>query len=124
VLFSGTKVRLALLHPNDATFTLDTKRGGKSDINNGYFSRDKESTSESEEQFVKGDAPKQAIVTGKRKADQKSIDATLLKSVEAVPISNALWLSQGHVFLNIVRSSTFDGLLSLRFYIGSKAKGK
>jgi hypothetical protein len=26
MLFSGIKVRLALLHPNDATFTLDTKR--------------------------------------------------------------------------------------------------
>ncbi len=56
--------------------------------------------------------------------DQKSIDATLLKSVEAVPISNALWLSHCQVFLNIVSSSIFDGLLSLLFYIGSKAKGK
>jgi hypothetical protein len=51
-----------------------------SDINDEYFARDKVSSSESEEQFFKGDAPKPAIVTDKRKADQKRIDAALLKS--------------------------------------------
>lgn len=65
---------------------VDVSNVDVSDINDEYFSRDKESTSESEAQFFKGDAPKPAIVTDKRKADQKRIDAALLKSVEAVPM--------------------------------------
>lgn len=65
---------------------VDVSNVDVSDINDEYFARDKVSSSESEEQFFKGDAPKPAIVTDKRKADQKRIDAALLKSVEAVPM--------------------------------------
>jgi large subunit ribosomal protein L6e len=65
---------------------VDVSNVDVSDINDEYFARDKVSSSESEEQFFKGDAPKPAIVTDKRKVDQKRIDAALLKSVEAVPM--------------------------------------
>lgn len=49
-----------------------------------YFSRSKESTKEGEEEFFMGDAPKPAIVSDERKADQKTVDTALLKVVSGV----------------------------------------
>merc|ERR1712038_389581 len=39
--------------------------------------------------FFAGDAPKAAIVSDKRKADQKTVDAALMKAVDAVPMLKA-----------------------------------
>jgi large subunit ribosomal protein L6e len=51
-----------------------------------YFSRTKDAPKEGEDEFFKGDAPKQAIVSDDRKADQKKIDDLLLPLVAATPM--------------------------------------
>lgn len=60
-----------------------------SKITDEYFARSASSDMEGEEEFFKGDAPKAAIVSDERKADQKSVDAALLKAVDAVPMMKA-----------------------------------
>lgn len=55
-------------------------------INDAYFARVKSSE---EEEFFAGDAPKPAIVSDQRKADQKKVDAALLKAVDATPMLKA-----------------------------------
>merc|ERR1712193_557602 len=45
-----------------------------SDISDEYFARSKESSPESEDEFFMGDAPKPAVVSDKRKSDQKKVD--------------------------------------------------
>jgi large subunit ribosomal protein L6e len=57
-----------------------------SSINDAYFAREK---STEEEEFFAGDAPKPAVVSDQRKADQKKVDAALLKAVESVPMLKA-----------------------------------
>mmetsp|Transcript_13873 Transcript_13873/g.26125 ORF Transcript_13873/g.26125 Transcript_13873/m.26125 type:complete len:192 (-) Transcript_13873:75-650(-) len=57
-----------------------------SSFNDAYFAR---VNSSEEEEFFAGDAPKPAIVSDERKADQKKVDAALLKAVEAVPLLKA-----------------------------------
>jgi len=57
-----------------------------SSIDDKYFAKVESSTDEGEEEFFEGDAPKPAIVSDKRKADQKKVDAVLMKKVEAVPL--------------------------------------
>ena len=55
-----------------------------SSIDDAYFARSKDSAKEDEEEFFKGDAPKPAIVSDKRKADQKKVDDVLLKTISGV----------------------------------------
>ena len=54
-----------------------------SSINDAYFARSK---STEEEEFFANDAPKPAIVSDERKADQVKVDAALVSAVEAVPL--------------------------------------
>merc|ERR1712106_755298 len=54
-----------------------------------YFKREEDKSKEGEEEFFKGDAPKKAIVSDERKADQKVVDVALLKAVESVPVMKA-----------------------------------
>jgi large subunit ribosomal protein L6e len=65
-----------------------------SSINDAYFARSKETKTEGEEEFFKGDAPKPSVVTDQRKADQKKVDDALLKAVAAVPMLEAYLASQ------------------------------
>jgi len=55
-------------------------------ITDSYFARVK---STEEEEFFAGDAPKSAVVSDQRKADQKKVDAALLKAFEATPMLKA-----------------------------------
>jgi len=55
-----------------------------SSFNDAYFARSKDSGKEGEDEFFAGDAPKPAIVSDQRKADQQKVDAALLKAVGAV----------------------------------------
>lgn len=57
-----------------------------SHINDEYFSRSKDPKKEGEDVFFAGDAPKPAIVSDERKADQKKVDDVLLKVVSSVPM--------------------------------------
>mmetsp|Transcript_50377 Transcript_50377/g.58805 ORF Transcript_50377/g.58805 Transcript_50377/m.58805 type:complete len:176 (-) Transcript_50377:230-757(-) len=57
-----------------------------SSINDKYFARENSTTDEGEEEFFAGDAPKAAVVSDKRKEDQKKIDSVLMKNVESVPL--------------------------------------
>ena len=63
-------------------------------INDEYFARSADSSAEGEEEFFLGDAPKPAIVSDQRKADQKKIDDALVKAVEAVPMLTAYLAAQ------------------------------
>mmetsp|Transcript_16933 Transcript_16933/g.19493 ORF Transcript_16933/g.19493 Transcript_16933/m.19493 type:complete len:183 (+) Transcript_16933:100-648(+) len=49
--------------------------------NDAYFARSKEKTSEGEVEFFSGDAPKPAIVSDDRKAEQEKVDGSLLKVI-------------------------------------------
>ena len=51
-----------------------------------YFSRAKDASKEGEDEFFAGDAPKPAVVSDARKADQKKVDDALLKAVASVPM--------------------------------------
>lgn len=55
-------------------------------INDEYFGRANDPSKEGEDEFFSGDAPKPAIVSDQRKADQKKVDAALLKAVASVPM--------------------------------------
>jgi large subunit ribosomal protein L6e len=57
-----------------------------STIDDKYFSREKDAATEGEEEFFMGDAPKPAVVSEERKADQQKVDAALLKAVADVPM--------------------------------------
>jgi large subunit ribosomal protein L6e len=65
-----------------------------SKINDEYFSRSKDEKKDAEEEFFLGDAPKQAVVSDQRKADQKSVDDALLKAVGAVDMLEAYLAAQ------------------------------
>lgn len=65
-----------------------------SSISDDYFARSKESGSEGEAEFFMGDAPKPAIVSDQRKADQKKVDEALLKAVGATPMLEAYLAAQ------------------------------
>jgi len=65
---------------------IDVSKVDVSKINDAYFARDKSSKSEGEEEFFENDAPKAAIVSDQRKADQKAVDASILKVVESTPL--------------------------------------
>jgi large subunit ribosomal protein L6e len=55
-------------------------------FDDAYFSKSKDAKKDAEDEFFLGDAPKQAVVSDERKADQKKVDDVLLKSVAAVPM--------------------------------------
>jgi len=66
---------------------VDVKGVDVSKFNDDYFSRANDPVkAEGEDEFFTGDAPKAAIVSDERKADQKAVDASLLKAVAAVPM--------------------------------------
>lgn len=65
-----------------------------SSINDEYFSRSKDAKKDAEEEFFLGDAPKPAVVSDERKADQKKVDDALLKAVAAVPMLEAYLAAQ------------------------------
>mmetsp|Transcript_14628 Transcript_14628/g.40644 ORF Transcript_14628/g.40644 Transcript_14628/m.40644 type:complete len:177 (-) Transcript_14628:504-1034(-) len=65
-----------------------------SSIADDYFARSKESTTEGEDEFFMGDAPKAAVVSDQRKADQKKVDDALLKAVGAVDMMEAYLAAQ------------------------------
>lgn len=63
---------------------VDVKGVDVSSITDEYFSRAKDEPKGEEDQFFKGDAPKPAVVSDQRKADQKKVDDALIKAVQAV----------------------------------------
>lgn len=63
-------------------------------ITDEYFARSKDTPKEAEEEFFAGDAPKPAVVSDQRKADQKKVDDALLKAVAAVPMLEAYLAAQ------------------------------
>ena len=65
-----------------------------SSINDEYFAKSKDEKKEGEEEFFLGDAPKPAIVSDQRKADQKKVDDALSKAVGAVPMLEAYLAAQ------------------------------
>merc|ERR1711937_167431 len=65
-----------------------------SSINDEYFARSKDSSTEGEAEFFMGDAPKPAVVSDQRKADQKKVDDALLKAVGAVDMMEAYLAAQ------------------------------
>lgn len=66
--------------------SVDVSSVDVSSFDDKYFAR---AASTEEEEFFAGDAPKAAIVSDQRKADQKTVDAALLKVVNAVPMLKA-----------------------------------
>ena len=65
---------------------VDVKSVDVSHISDDYFSRANDKTKEGEEEFFEGDAPKPAIVSDERKADQQKVDAALLKVIAQTPM--------------------------------------
>lgn len=65
-----------------------------SSINDEYFSRAKDEKKEGEDEFFLGDAPKQAVVSDQRKADQKKVDDALLKAISSTEMLEAYLAAQ------------------------------
>merc|ERR1711865_539552 len=65
-----------------------------SSFNDSYFSRAKDSSSEGEEEFFLGDAPKPAVVSDQRKTNQKKVDDALLKAVASFDMLEAYLAAQ------------------------------
>lgn len=65
-----------------------------SSISDEYFSRSMDEKKDGEEEFFLGDAPKPAVVSDQRKADQKKVDDALLKAVGAVDMLEAYLAAQ------------------------------
>ena len=57
-----------------------------SSINDAYFARAASKSADGEDGFFANDAAKAAVVSDQRKADQKKVDAAVLKAVEATPL--------------------------------------
>jgi large subunit ribosomal protein L6e len=62
---------------------VDVSKVDVASITDAYFAREKDSEAA---EFFSGDAPKAAVVSDQRKADQKKVDDSLLKAVAAVPM--------------------------------------
>jgi large subunit ribosomal protein L6e len=60
---------------------IDVSKVDASKINDAYFSRAADPKKTDEDQFFAGDAPKPAVVSDQRKADQKKVDDALLQIV-------------------------------------------
>lgn len=71
--------------------TVDVSSVDVSGLDDQYFAKSSAANAakDSEEEFFSGDAPKAAIVSDQRKADQKKVDAALSKAVDAVPMLSA-----------------------------------
>jgi large subunit ribosomal protein L6e len=65
---------------------VDVSKVNVANITDEYFSRTKDAPAEGEQEFFAGDAPKPAVVSDERKADQQKVDAELLKVVAATPM--------------------------------------
>lgn len=65
-----------------------------SSVTDEYFSKSKDEKKEGEEEFFMGDAPKPAVVSDQRKADQKKVDTALLKAVGATDMLEAYLAAQ------------------------------
>ena len=65
---------------------VDVSKVDVSSINDDYFARSDSSSGEGEAEFFAGDAAKPAVVSDKRKAYQKKVDAAVLKAVDATPM--------------------------------------
>merc|ERR1712127_309377 len=57
-----------------------------SSINDAYFARVASDSEEGEDEFFANDEAKPAVVSDQRKADQKKVDAAILKAVDATPL--------------------------------------
>merc|ERR1719396_198584 len=57
-----------------------------SNINDEYFSRVTTESAEGEEEFFENDEAKPAVVSDQRKADQKTVDSSIIKVVESTPL--------------------------------------
>jgi large subunit ribosomal protein L6e len=73
---------------------VDVKGVDVKSITDDYFSRAKDEKKEGEDEFFLGDAPKQAVVSDQRKADQQKVDAALLKAVGATEMLQAYLAAQ------------------------------
>jgi large subunit ribosomal protein L6e len=73
---------------------LDVSGVDVTSITDEYFARSADSAAEGETEFFMGDAPKPAIVSDQRKADQKKVDDALAKAVETVPMLAAYLSAQ------------------------------
>jgi large subunit ribosomal protein L6e len=73
---------------------VDVSKVDVSSFNDAYFARTKDSSTEGENEFFMGDAPKPAVVNDQRKADQKKVDDALLKSVASAPMMEAYLAAQ------------------------------
>eukprot|EP00526_Cylindrotheca_closterium_P022936 CAMPEP_0113640804 /NCGR_PEP_ID=MMETSP0017_2-20120614/21417_1 /TAXON_ID=2856 /ORGANISM="Cylindrotheca closterium" /LENGTH=176 /DNA_ID=CAMNT_0000552107 /DNA_START=17 /DNA_END=547 /DNA_ORIENTATION=- /assembly_acc=CAM_ASM_000147 len=73
---------------------VDVSKVDVKSVNDEYFSRSKDAAKDGEEEFFMGDAPKQAVVSDQRKADQKKVDDALTKAVSAVPMLEAYLAAQ------------------------------
>eukprot|EP00543_Licmophora_paradoxa_P008521 CAMPEP_0202448762 /NCGR_PEP_ID=MMETSP1360-20130828/7560_1 /ASSEMBLY_ACC=CAM_ASM_000848 /TAXON_ID=515479 /ORGANISM="Licmophora paradoxa, Strain CCMP2313" /LENGTH=114 /DNA_ID=CAMNT_0049066471 /DNA_START=499 /DNA_END=843 /DNA_ORIENTATION=+ len=62
---------------------VDVSKVKLSKYDDTYFGRDKTTKKEGEEEFFMGDAPKPAVVSDQRKADQKEVDTALMKVVSS-----------------------------------------
>lgn len=67
---------------------VDVSKVDASSFDDAYFSKDKDAKGESEAEFFANDDAKPAVISDARKADQKKVDAGVLKAVGAVPQLN------------------------------------
>ncbi len=73
---------------------VDVSGADVASITDEYFARSKEASKEGEEEFFMGDAPKPAVVSDQRKADQLKVDDAILKAVAATPMMEAYLAAQ------------------------------
>jgi len=57
-----------------------------SKFDDAYFARVSSDSEEGEDEFFANDEAKAAVVSDSRKADQKTVDASILKAVDAEPL--------------------------------------
>jgi len=70
--------------------TVDVSSVDVYSLDDKYFAKSSnKAAKDSEEEFFAKDAPKAAIVSDQRKADQKKVDAALTKAVNGVPMLSA-----------------------------------
>lgn len=65
---------------------VDVSKVDVTKFDDAYFAKDKSASTEGEDEFFAKDAAKAAIVSDTRKADQKTVDASILKVVDATPL--------------------------------------
>jgi large subunit ribosomal protein L6e len=64
--------------------SVDVSSVDVSALDDDYFARSKDDKTTEEEQFFSGDAPKPAVVSDQRKADQQKVDEALLSKIKEV----------------------------------------